>query len=157
MIARWPGILLLLAVSAAGSGNVGFVAGPGPYQVNQVFASLDINGLQSNGISAAVTTVGGPAPLSLNVGGIPGQPWDLAWTSDGSLIPSGFVTANGQIINIDLASFGYLFGGAFTNSFFSFSLPFTLPSIFCSFEAQIVIVNPVSPDGFSLSQAIQIQ
>jgi hypothetical protein len=134
------------------------------YQVNNTIASLTIDGVQSTSCSPAITTVASGAAVvvalsSLNVGyGFE------AVISFAPLIPTfggALITANGQILNVDLSAPGLLFlnGGAspvFQPFPGSFNLNFVAPPGPFTASIQMVVADPTHPDGFVLSQGGQL-
>ncbi len=127
------------------------------WQVNQACASLDVNGVQSNGMAPAITTVPANQTATVNLGGLTGAPWDIIFTVNTPLLPAGLVTAGGQIVNLDLNAAGFIFGAGFQNAFFPGSLGATFSAPGTQVAAQMVLVTPTMPDGFCLSQAAELQ
>ena len=126
------------------------------YQVNQVGASLDVNGVMTGGLTPAITTIGASTGTA-TIAGTVGQPWDIAYTVNDTLVPSGLITTAGQVVNLNFTapSFAFAFGAAFANSLAPFSTSVALGGL-TTFEAQLMVLDPTSPDAFWLSQAIQI-
>jgi hypothetical protein len=144
------------------NGRVTYTCGGSPtYQVNSGAASFDANGLQSNGFAPAATTLCQGAPLTLNLGGLIGNGYEIV-VSNAALVPAGggaVVTGNGQIVNVNLAdpSTGFLWGLTFPPFPVPLGLtvPLAMPGI-PLIAAQLAILDGSHPDGFRLSQAIQL-
>ena len=126
----------------------------GDYQTNSAVASLDVNGVQASLTAPAVTTVPFGQPVTVNwQSTLSGYPFDIVVTGT-PLLPANYISPNGQIVNVDFVS-GYFFAfGGFGASFFPQSVNVTLPP--GTFSAQMAILDPSAPDGFHLSQAVQI-
>lgn len=146
------------------NGRVLYSTGAASYETNDPASSLDIDGVQGNQCAATRITPCVFRTLTANLAstGV-GLGWE-AVLGFVPLVPAGagaLLTANGQIVNINLlgAPFLFLFGGAapalqpfpgsFSTTFSSGGAPGTL----C---LQMLNVAPGHPDGFALSQATQI-
>lgn len=142
-------------------------AAPCAFQRNHGAAWLDIDGVESNGVLPAVTGGGASGGATLWVSPLAlGMPYDLAvtlapviaWPSPGAL-----ATPGAQVINLDLAAPGLFFlnGGAAgpapvpSPGTFTLPLPASSPTLPPVVSAQMFVLDPGSPDGVALSQAVQ--
>lgn len=136
----------------------------GAWQVNSANASGDIDGVMINSTFAAQ-----PATTTVIVGSVSTATISTALTGNGHeiavgsapLVPSGFLTAGGQVVNIDLSdpSLQFIFGGMNVGSS---PLPgsYTVPVVMGTpgtLSAQILVVDAGNPDGFTLTQGVQHQ
>lgn len=142
------------------SGNIYYLpGGPPTYQTNSANASLDVNGVQSSGFAPAVSNV---CPGATNTGTVAGGPssvsYDIGFTVGTTVLPNNLVTTGGQIVNLDFLSpsFGFVFGGTLA-PFAPFSVPIVFGPGTPELDAQMVILDFIAPDGFTLSQAVCIQ
>jgi hypothetical protein len=134
------------------------------YQVNSLAASLTINGVATNGCSPAITTLasGATAVIAFSSSNI-GAGFE-AVVSFGPLLPAfggALITANGQILSVDLSAPGLLFlNGGVVPVFQPFSTNFTLsfvaPSGPFTASIQMAVADSGHPDGFVLSQGSQL-
>jgi len=135
-----------------------------PYQVNSPYASLTINGVASTGCLPAITNVPGGATVVVAFSSINLGFGFEAVISLGPLLPAfggALITANGQILNVNLAAPGLLFlnGGAspvFQPFPGNFTLSFVAPPGPFTASIQMAVADPIHPDGFVLSQGGQI-
>lgn len=153
-------------------GGIGFL-GPGlveipsstpQFQLNTPDASMDIDGITTGGFAAALSTKCTGAPANVNFSGtLTGNPWDLGYYG-APLVPAGVgagtVTAGGQVINLDMTQTLTFLNGTgapnlSTSSFMPFTLSFT-PATPLTIAGQAVVVNVGHADGFSLTQANQL-
>jgi len=138
------------------------IAGAPEYQGNSFSASLDINGVQTNGSTPANVNVGLNTPFTLNFFSFnTGQLWDLGYGVS-PLIPRSacaITTPNGQVLNMDITdpTFSTFFGGTLSSGFgfFNFSVTQQYP-VTTIVGMQMVIVSPNLPDGIGLSQATRL-
>lgn len=141
----------------AGGSNLLHFSGTirGDYQLNQPGASFDIGGLQGDLLSPAITTAPAGQALSVNWASTnAGMPFDIALAT--ALVPNAFVSPAGQVVNIDFAApFSWVFGGSFTNSFFPASVVTTASGT--PTAAQMGVVGPAYPLGFTISQPVLVQ
>jgi len=131
---------------------------PGPsWQVNGV-AHLDVDG------NAANDPYLGPIQVDVSSGtshvahldGVTGQPFEL-YLSAVPAIPAAYVSADGDIVNLDLVSAPLiqLFGNNPLMPAGGQNLPFTIPgSVF--YAGQLFTANPISLEGFSLSACTEL-
>jgi hypothetical protein len=148
------------------NGNINYSPGVNncsatPFQANQANASLDINGVTTNGFNPPVTMSCVGSSLSLNLASaLTGSGWEMG-IALASVQPSLFTSSNNQVVNVDFLSptFRYLFGGL-SPTFVPFqgnlSIPLSSPFPVVA-SAQMVVVDPSHPDGVSLSQAAEVQ
>lgn len=135
-----------------------------PYQVNSLYASLTINGVAGTGCAPAIATLAGGATAVVAFSSINLGFGFEAVISFGPLVPAfggALITANGQILNVNLAAPGLLFlnGGAspvFQPFPGNFSLSFIAPPGPFAASIQMAIADPIHPDGFVLSQGGQL-
>jgi hypothetical protein len=132
------------------------------FQVNRFASTANIDGVQGTFCVPAVVmkpqgAAGALFLASTNVG----SPFEVV-ISLAPLVPGSFgiVTANGQMLNVDFgATVGFVNGGPVPN-FVPFpgatTLPFTAPFMTFTASVQMAVVDPNHPDGFVLSQGIQL-
>lgn len=135
------------------------------YQVNSPASSLDVDGLQGTSCSAANAVRSPGAPVALAFGSTNTGLGFEVLIAAAPLVPlsgGGLQTPAGQILNADLTAPFLLFlnGGAIPNLFNPFPGPFTLgftapPSPFTA-SAQMFCLDPLNPDGFVISQGVQL-
>lgn len=128
------------------------------WQSNTPEASFDIDGAIGTATAVARVTraVGEPFVANLN-STLVGQAFDVAVTVPGPLVPpgaGGIPTAGGQVVNVNLASPGLIYFFNFAPFQGSMALPFVSPSPI-DLAAQMVVLNPMHADGFSLSQGVE--
>lgn len=135
------------------------------YQLNYLAASLTLDGVAGGACSPAITTVSGGVPVvaafsSVNTGLV----WE-AVLANAALVPPGggaIGTAFGQILNVSLTApvVVFLNGGAapgFTTPFpGNFTVGFVAPPGPLTISAQMLVADPIFPDGFVLSQGCQL-
>ncbi len=128
-----------------------------PYQVNHAGASCSIDGLNGTALSPVVITRCTGAPFSVSINSnAPGNAWDMAYSSQPLVAASGGGVAlpGGQVVNLDLASSAFLFGG-FQTSFAPATIPVIAPPP-AGMSIQMAVVSPGSPDGVWLSQPTRL-
>lgn len=135
-----------------------------PWEINSPASSLDIDGLQSNGLGPATTAACTNSALMLNSTANSGAGSDIAVTFAGAA-PAALTTPGGQQVNINIADPSlFSFNGGVPNfggilnlqphpGSFTFPLPTGAP-YFAS--AQQLAVDATHPDGFQLSQANEV-
>ncbi len=141
-----------------------FVAFPAPtWETNDSGSSLDFNGVQGSGLAKASTQVCTSTLLTANSQGSLGLPWEAVYNLSPTVPagnPGALVTPMGQILNVDVtAGLTFLFGGLAPAPLAhpgTFSMPISAPPVAATFSIQQVIVGPVHPDGYALSQAAQL-
>jgi hypothetical protein len=147
-------------------GSVTYLTGVPSYETNSPAASLVLDGVQTTGCVAATSAkcFGATTTVTLSSTNV-GAGWELA-IGLANLVPVGggaFVTANNQSVNVDLADptltlLHNLTLPPFPSPFPGGSplvLTFAAPPI-ATLTAQLLVLDPAHPDGFSLSQAIQL-
>lgn len=147
---------------ATATANLTGVPAPPQYQQNSFNASLDIDGVLSNGSAPAVVNALIGTTHNLNFFSfLAGQQWDFA-SGNAPLVPRStcpLSTPAGQVVNLDLTdpNLSSWFGTTFTNSppFNNFNLNFSFPFAI-SLSGQMAIIAPNVPDGIALSQAVRI-
>lgn len=169
-IAAWSGGDDMFS-SAGFADNIVFDSGCfGEWQINTPDAALDVDGLVlTNPLAAipAISNVTAASTISVNLGSqLIGNVQELAITFSPLVGASagGFTTANGQTVNFGLTDptllfvFGPLtpFGSATVFSG-NYTIPVTMTAPGIVASAQFGMVNPASPDGFSLSQGSEVQ
>ncbi len=136
--------------------------GAAEYQLNQLEASLLVNGTVGSATAPTIinVSVGGTATAVLSSTLI-GNAWDVGQTV-GPLVPGsagGVTLPDGQIINIDLIdpTFTTIYNPAFSGPAWQGSLSVGLPTggLF-SVSGQFVLVDPTTPSGFRASQASRL-
>jgi hypothetical protein len=135
------------------------------FETNSPASSLTINGVQASSCIGAVTLInqnvfGVMSFASTNVG----LGWEAVLATS-SLLPAsagGFVTGNGQILNINFAAPSVLYvNGGSVQSFAkpfpgNFPLGFVTPPFPQIGSIQMVNVDPSHPDGAAISQACEL-
>jgi hypothetical protein len=146
--------------STAGEGLFGFYDPPF-FQVNQPQAGLVVNGVTGR---AHFPPPPGGASGTVDVSStLVGALWDLAITIPDPLLPvggGGFALLDGQVVNLNLASSGFLFlfGGFAVGGFpGSFSFPYSLPPGSPAISSQLVLFDATSPTGLRLSAPARIE
>jgi hypothetical protein len=134
------------------------------FQINRPAASASIDGIQGTYCVPAIVmkAQGAPGVLSLGSTNV-GSAFEVL-ISLAPLIPASggaFVTANGQILNANLAagSIAFLNGGplpVFTPLPGPLSITFLAPLLSLTASVQMAVLDPSHPDGFVLSQGIQL-
>jgi hypothetical protein len=134
------------------------------YQTNQPAAALDVDGVQGTFCTPAIVTKlqGAPGTLSLastNVGA--GFEVIVAFAPLAPASGGALVTASHQILSVNLgAPLFFLNGGLVPNFSIPFPGPFSAgfiaPSSSFTASVQMVVIDPTHPDGFVLSQPVQI-
>jgi hypothetical protein len=134
------------------------------FQINRPASSLNIDGIQGTDCVPAIVTKAQGAPGVLFLGSTNvGSAFEVV-ISLAPLIPAAggaFVTANGQILNANLAAanVAFLNGGPvpiFAPFPGSLSLTFTAPFVSLTASVQMAVLDPTHPDGFVLSQGVQL-
>ncbi len=127
----------------------------GDYQVNQPEATLTADAHQGSWVKPSRTTalLGQPINVAFD-STLVGNPSDI-FLSFVPAVPAQFTSGTGQIFNISL---GYPLLPAF--NFFGlaagpYAFPLTLPVGLTT--AQMVVVDYASPDGFRLSQPVEVE
>lgn len=135
-----------------------FTCGALPWQVNQPCAALSFNGVLSNGLAPASLAVSSGATVTASLGGSTGLPYDVGFTFLAPLIPSLLVTPGGQTVNLDITSstLAFLLGGSFATPFAPATIPFIMAPSGLEVEAQMILLTPLLPDGFCLSQGAAV-
>jgi hypothetical protein len=130
------------------------------FQLNSPQASLDIDAVQAASAygpgAVTIACLGQVAALS-GSSTLAGTFFDVA-VSLGGLVPSAITTTNGQIVNLNPGTLFFLNSGTAIPALVPFS-PFTAPLASASptvASAQMAIVDPGHPDGFRLSQGVQL-
>lgn len=136
----------------------------GPWQTNNAQSSLDLNGQQGSAYSPAVTTDCVGATVTMNSSAPAGELSDIGITF-AAAVAAALTTPGGQQVNLDITdpSFSSFNGGAPNFGGLlnlqphpgSFSFPVPTGTIF-SGSAQQVVADATHPDGFQLSQAVQL-
>ncbi len=134
------------------------------YQLNSLELSMDISGSFTSGYAPAAATKCTNSVANVNfAGGLVGNPWDMGYYF-GALVPgvigSGTVTGGNQVVNLDLTQAITFLNGVTapnlaTSSFAPTSLAFASGTALTA-SGQALIGNPGSADGFTLSQANQL-
>ena len=139
---------------------------PGNWHANTPDASLDMNGVilaSPFGPTPAITSLAFNQAGRLTVSsGLIGQIHNIAVTLNPLVtgMGGGLATASGQVVNLGIADptlafvyggAGVVFNGDYTTSFNTPAIPGFVAS------AQMVILNPAAPDGFSLSQGVEFR
>lgn len=134
---------------------------PPPYQPNSAEASLTVSGAPDPGVFGSIVVASGlNAPQTLDLASINAFPHDIGIDFGGMTVPLGVITPGNQVVNIDVTSpgFTFLYGGTasliLTNNFPtpSYQIPFSVSAPFVA-AAQMVIADPIQPDGVILSHA----
>jgi hypothetical protein len=133
------------------------------WQTNTAAASLDIDGVQATACTPAIVAKAQGAPGVVNVASTNvGSGFEIV-VSAAPIVPAfagAFITTGGQIFNLDLgAGVTFLNGGAFPNFApfpGAFSIPFNAPFASFTVSIQMVVLDPLNPDGLKLSQATQL-
>ncbi len=146
------------------NGRVNYTASGFPsFETNSANSAIDFNGVQGGICSKAVTSVCGGSIVNINMNtALPGNLFEAAYNFAAS-VPFGagaIPTLNGQLINLDLtAGVNYLMGGAvpaLTPHPGVLSFGFGVPTGLVAALQQLVF-DPSHLDGFSLSQASELQ
>ncbi len=142
-----------------GPSAVPLSTGAPPFQTNSPVASMDVDGVQGDGFSAAIVNktytacTAAAATVSTSSTNV-GFPWDMAVTAGPSVsaINGGFYTAAGQAVNINLSdpTVSFLNGLTLTTPFVPLTIPLSIPANF-DVTAQMFVVAPSSLDGIVLS------
>ncbi len=136
----------------------------GPWETNNAASSLDLDGAAGTAYTAAVTTtcVGGIS--TMNSTATPGSLFDIAVTFTNA-VPAALTTAGGQQVNLDTthpslfnfngppATWAGLLNLVPHPGAFTYAVP--TASAFLG-SAQQMAVDATHPDGFQLSQPIEI-
>lgn len=136
----------------------------GAYQTNSAESSLTVSGLPDPGPFVPIIKSAGfgtPETLDLASTNV-GAPFDVGIAFFATSTPLYYLTAGNQILNVDLTlpSLVFLNGGASLNlltSAFpsaSFQIPFAVTTTQFA-VTQMVVVDPIHPDGFVLSHAAE--
>ncbi len=149
--------------NGAAFGTVNFTPATVPpsfeYQLNSSAASFDLNGASVRAFCNAPVTVALNQTATFTASStLLGSPFDIAYTVPETSVAAsagGFTTPGAQIVNLNLLapSLGFALGGLspFT---FPYSMPLALPiasPVPLTVAAQMVIIDPSSADGFTLS------
>lgn len=148
------------------NGLLRYTSGFPEYQVNQPGASLSLDNLQGTPCDKAVTnrtvcsTVGATTTVNVNMSATAaGAPFDLVYTVTPAIPASGgsFVTVHGQVVNLNLGdpTLTALFGLSGSVPFVDASIPVTI-GLAVDATVQMVVVDAMSPDGISISQANEL-
>jgi hypothetical protein len=138
-------------------------APPAPtWQVNQPEASLDIDGISAGPCAPAVITRGiGVTSILTIASSLVGNGWEVVYTVPEPGVPAGGgaiqLPGAGQLVNVDFAAPSLSFLNGLTLPPFPgfIVLPLTFPAP-VALTAQLAVVNPGNPDGFSLSSAVRL-
>jgi hypothetical protein len=133
------------------------------YETNSPASSLDINGLQGSPFSPAVTVLPSNAAATVNFASVnAGIPFESVIAAGPILLVGGgaLVSTNGQILGINPASALFWNGGnapSFLTVFpGNFSVPINVGQGPYTISAQMLNFDPFHPDGFQLSQPVQL-
>jgi hypothetical protein len=104
--------------------------------------------------------VGQPGALRLTGTGT-GLPWDVAYTNPQLGVPlggAGIQTNGGQVVNIDVTapSLTFILGLGFNLPFAPLNVPLTYANP-CQRAMQMVMLNPASAEGFTLSALTELR
>lgn len=135
------------------------------YQSNSAEASMDVDGITTNGYSVASATKCTGAATNVNFNSIlTGVGWDMGYQFN-ALVPAvvggGFVTPGaGQVVNLVISQPIQFLNGVnapnlASTSFNPFTLPISLTTPLTA-SGQALIANPGSADGFTLTQGCQL-
>ncbi len=156
--------LLTATVGSFTTFSVCRLTAPTEYQQNQAQATMALQGVQSDGATAAIVTAcSGPA-VSLSVGGnLILYPYDLAVTVS-PLVPrsnaASTVLGDSQVMNVNLGSptLFWVWGGVVPGPtpLIPFTIPLTAPPGPLTLSGQVVVVDPASASLLRLSQGCQL-
>lgn len=132
----------------------------GQYEVNKAGASLNVDGLTTDGTFAASAPyfIGSGATLNFSTSSV-GLTFDIAY-NNAALVAPGTPLA-GQSVNLDIAQgFTFLsggpgftaFGGGLGANGFAVSLAITAPAAPTDLSLQAYAIDPTAPGGLALSQ-----
>jgi hypothetical protein len=138
-------------------------APPAPlWQVNQIEASLDIDGISAGACAPAVVTRGIGVTSTLTIASsLVGNGWEVVFTVPEPGVPAGGgaiqLPGTGQLVNVNFAapSLSLLNGLTLPPFPGTLSIPVSFP-VAVAVTAQLAVVNPGNPDGFSLSSAVRL-
>jgi len=146
------------------NGNINYVVSPAscgsyPFQTNQTGSTLDIDGNVSNGLTSAVTTTITGQTVTLNSTAI--GPFEIASALRPAIAGGVFTTPGGQVVNVDLTDPSLSFVNGNTNLTpvahpGVLAIPLTSSVPFVG-TGQQVVLDPVHPDGFVLSQSCELR
>ena len=134
------------------------------FQINRPASSANVDGVQGTDCVPAIVTKaqGAAGVLSLGSTNV-GSAFEVVITLAPLIPASGgaFVTANGQILNANLAAAGVaLLNGGVVPVFAPFpgplNLTFTAPFMSLTASLQMAVLDSSHPDGFVLSQGVQV-
>jgi hypothetical protein len=141
-------------------------AGPDQYDTNTLGASLDANGVTGSAFTPAnfVACETTPTTVTLN-SNVPGAPFEMAYNLSSlvSLSGGGLPAGTTGILNLDIAGGLFFFNGGLAASLLPWpgvpvALPFAMPILPApGISAQLFVISGAAPDGFELSQGINIQ
>jgi hypothetical protein len=126
------------------------------FQGNSAESSLDLSGVQG-----LVLLIGEPGDINFG-SSLAGNPFDWALAIAPRIAKSqgAYVTPGSQTLNVPFAFPNFYLVNQFTvGSFLPHPGSLNLPLVFASpvvFSAQQIVVNPAHVDGFTLSQAVQL-
>jgi hypothetical protein len=134
-----------------------FIGGTPGYQLSQPAASFDLDGVTGQPcLPSTARKCSGTTTTANFASTLAGNGWEFAFTAGDLLLPLGggglLLPASGQILNLNLASPGLILlnGFAFPPFPGNFALPVSAPAPL-QIGAQMVILNPASPDGLAVS------
>jgi hypothetical protein len=139
-----------------------FVGGQPEYMVNQPAAYLDVGGVLGGAcIRAEPKICLGATGMANFASTNTGLGWELGYTLNDPMLPvgqGGVQLGSGQIINLNLASptLGFLNGLLLPPFPGNFSIPLS-SSAPLLVTAQMLVLNPGSPEGIALSQASDLE
>lgn len=155
-----------LLIWACALGALVHAQAPQEYELNDVNASVTLNGVSAANTTPAITTTCPAGAVTADLSSqLVGAGWEVGITPGSMVTVSGgaVTTPGGQIVNIDVAAPGvtYLYGGLapdFSTPFPAptFQIPFLAPPTVGSTSFQLGVLNVGHPDGFSLSQGCQL-
>ncbi len=133
------------------------------FQVNQMNSSLDVNGTQGMAFGKARTQVCTGATVTFNSLGLLGQAWEAVLSPAPTIsatTPGSAVTPGGQIVNLDLTQpIIFLNGGPVLLLLpypGNFAAPVNTGSVAQTLSAMQIMLDPTSPDFYTLSQSLQL-
>jgi len=147
--------------------NMRFTLGAPQFQVNQPNASMDVNGAVAGGASAGSLRICTSSAATLNLQTALAVTGFDIWTQPNPAVPAnagGVTTGSGQLLNVDLTDplGSWVFGGVAPLASNPLAAPgqslgfFTAP-VSLTLAGQMGVVDPGSADGFSLSQAVELE
>jgi hypothetical protein len=136
---------------------------PPLYETNSTGSSLDLNGVQGQAYFKAVSNVCTGGAVTVNSSGMSGLPFEAVFNTAPTVpvtSPFALTSSGGQILNLDISAGLTFFNGgplpAFLPYFGPFSTTFSAPGAPITLSFQQLNTDPGNPEGFSLSQAPQL-